>query len=152
MPHLLAVDLGLRTGLALYDADGRLVRYRSQNFGSLSRLKQGAFREVNGVPELDALVVEGDANLAKPWLRAAERRGAKTFAIHAHDWRPAILNERAQRSGRDAKEAADGLARAIIAMSGAKKPTSLRHDAAEAILIGWWGCIQLGWRDGPPSR
>lgn len=39
-PRLLAVDLGLRSGLALYGRDGRLREYRSQNFGSQSRLKR----------------------------------------------------------------------------------------------------------------
>ena len=36
-------------------------------------------------------------------------------------------------------------ARAVIEWSGAKRPTSLRHDAAEAILIGLWGALELGW-------
>ena len=36
------------------------------------------------------------------------------------------------------KQAADGLAREIIEEHGAKRPTSLRHDAAEAILVGYW--------------
>ncbi len=40
MQTLLAVDLGVRTGLALYGGDGRLLRYRSQNFGSAARLRQ----------------------------------------------------------------------------------------------------------------
>ena len=39
---LLAVDLGLRTGFALYGRDGRLVSYRSQNLGSKARLKRAA--------------------------------------------------------------------------------------------------------------
>ena len=33
-----AVDLGLRAGVALYDSRGRLMSYRSTNFGSMSRL------------------------------------------------------------------------------------------------------------------
>jgi hypothetical protein len=40
------VDLGLRSGLALFGSDGRLRWYRSQNFGSQSRLKRAGGREV----------------------------------------------------------------------------------------------------------
>ena len=32
---------------------------------------------------------------------------------------------------------------------GAAHPTSLRHDAAEAILIGLWGVLEVGWLDEP---
>jgi hypothetical protein len=34
MPVLLAIDIGVKTGLALYGHDGRLLWYRSQNFGT----------------------------------------------------------------------------------------------------------------------
>lgn len=33
----------------------------------------------------------------------------------------------------------------MIDWSGARRPTSLRHDAAEAIMIGLWGVLHLGW-------
>ena len=61
MAALLAVDLGVRGGVACYGDDGRLRWYRSQNFG------------------------------------------------------------------------------------GAPRPTSLRHDAADAIMIGLWGVLSAGW-------
>lgn len=145
MPSLLAVDLGLRTGLALYGDDGRLRWYRSRNYGSVSRLKRGAWSELTQIPDLTHVVLEGDANLARIWVQAAGKRGARSLEIHAHTWRRALLKDREQRSGADAKRHADALARRIIDHSGARQPTSLRHDAAEAIVVGWWGCIQLGW-------
>ncbi|MEM9070086.1 MAG: hypothetical protein AAGE52_16380 [Myxococcota bacterium] len=145
MASLLAVDLGLRTGLAVFGDDGRLRSYRSQNYGTVGRLKRGAFSEIAAIEDLAMLVAEGDVQLARAWTRVAEKRGAKTRVIQAHDWRPTILRPRDQTSGSDAKRAADVVAREVIARSGAPKPTSLRHDAAEAILIGWWGCQQLGW-------
>jgi hypothetical protein len=49
-----------------------------------------------------------------------------------------VLPPSARRSGEDAKAAAEKLARDLIERSGAKRPTSLRHDAAEAILVGVW--------------
>ena len=39
--QLLAVDLGLRTGLAAFGDDGRLRWYRSQHFGSTASLRRG---------------------------------------------------------------------------------------------------------------
>jgi LexA DNA binding domain len=32
---------------------------------------------------------------------------------------------------------------------GAAHPTSLRHDAAEAMLIGLWSVLEVGWLDEP---
>ena len=37
---ILAVDLGLRTGLAYFDDEGRLAWFRAQNMGSVPRLKR----------------------------------------------------------------------------------------------------------------
>jgi hypothetical protein len=49
---LLAVDLGLKTGLALYTGDGRLRSYRSHNFGSVPRMRKEVYRILTHVPEL----------------------------------------------------------------------------------------------------
>jgi hypothetical protein len=149
---LLAVDLGLRTGLALYGSNGRLVRYRSQNFGARSRLKRGAYGILNDAPGVAHVVLEGGGDLADVWAREAERRGVRTRVIQAHTWREALLLPREQRSGKDAKGHADTLAREVIAWSGAKAPTSLRHDAAEAILVGLWGVLACGWLPELPAE
>ncbi len=143
--HLLAVDLGLRTGLAVFAEGARLVRYRSQNYGTIARLKRAAWGELAEVEELVAVAVEGDAALARVWARAAQKHGARVLAIQAHTWRPELLPERDRRTGADAKAAADALARAIVERSGLPRPKALRHDAAEAICIGAWACRQLGW-------
>lgn len=42
MKSLLSVDLGLKTGLALYGEDGRLLWYRSHNLGATDRLRRAA--------------------------------------------------------------------------------------------------------------
>ncbi len=96
---------------------------------------------------------EGGGNLADLWLKEGQRRGLDVQVIHAERWREALLFPREQRHGTDAKSAADGLARAIIAWSGAKTPRGpLKHDAAEAIAIGLWGVIDVGWLDDVPSE
>lgn len=148
---LLAVDLGFRAGLAAYGADGRLQWYRSTNFGSRARMKKAAPGVVRSLEGLTDVVLEGDAGLAVPWVRAAEAVGAATELIGADLWRPVVLPERHRRSGHDAKLHAIDAAVKVIAWSGAKAPKGpLRHDAAEAILIGLWAVLQRGWLAEPP--
>ncbi|WP_412062399.1 hypothetical protein [Rubrivirga sp. IMCC45206] len=149
---LLAVDLGLRTGFALYGRDGRLVSYRSQNLGSRARLRRAAGSLLHDHAEAQRVVLEGGGDIAEIWQRAAEKAGRRARVIDAHVWRQALLLPREQRSGAGAKEAADGLARAVIEWSGAKRPKgSLRHDAAEAIAIGLWGVLDAGWLAAVPE-
>lgn len=152
-PRLLAVDAGLRAGLAVYGADGRLEEYRSTNFGSLSRLKRGVYGVVAAVDGLARIVVEGGGGgFAEPWLKEAARRGLEARTVDARVWREHLLRPRDRRSGVDAKEQADTLARRVIEWSGAPRPTSLRHDAAEAIAVGLWGVVDAGWLpELPPS-
>ena len=148
MSGLLAIDLGLKTGLALFGADGRLVWYRSQNFGKPARLKRaipGLLREIG---PLAWIVTEGDRNLGQLWHKAAEKRDIAIRHLGAETWRQSLLIARQRRSGVEAKRHADTLARQLIDLDGAPKPTGpLKHDAAEAILIGLWGVMEVGLRD-----
>ncbi len=150
---LLAVDLGLKTGLALYGSNGRLRWYRSQNFGARARLKRGLAGVLTALQHdeasLRAVVLEGGGDLAQLWAREAEARGLRVIIVQAGAWRSRLLWPREQRTGTQAKATADVLARRVITWSGAQKPTSLRHDAAEAILIGLWGVLEIGWLDRP---
>ena len=175
MSVLLAVDIGVKTGLALYCQDGRLLWYRSQNFGSAERLRRGVRGVLDALgatdgPERSAvsaqalqglgatvsaqgaalshlawLVLEGGGPLADIWIHAATRRHIPIRQISAEAWRRQFLYAREQRSGVQAKESATELARRVITWSGARRPTSLRDDAAEAILIGLWGTLAVGW-------
>jgi len=147
-PSLLAVDLGLHTGLALYGADGRLRWYRSQHFGTPRSLRRGVPALLDDVSHL---VVEGGGDLAAAWDDAATARGIEVRWVSAETWRRAFLYPREQRSGEVAKRTADELARRVIDWSGARRPTSLRHDAAEAILIGLWAVRELGWLASLPA-
>lgn len=151
-PSLLAVDLGLRTGLALYGDDGRLRWYRSQNYVNMARLKRGIHGVLAEIPGLARVVAEGDRHLFDLWAREAAKQGATARLVGAHVWRERLLLPREQRSGAEAKHNADAAARRIVAWSGAPRPTSLRHDAAEAILIGFWGVLEEGWLKGIPAE
>ncbi len=145
MASLLAVDLGLRTGLALFGQDGRVVWYRSRHFGSLSQLRRGVHGVLDDVGDLAVLVLEGGGPPAEVWAREAARRGIGVRRIGAEQWRRRLLYPREQRTGAEAKRHADRLARRVIEWSGAPRPTALRHDAAEAILLGLWGVMDMGW-------
>jgi hypothetical protein len=147
---LLAVDLGLKTGLALYGADGRLRWYRSKNFGTASRLKRGTHTILAELPTLAYVVIEGGGPLAEIWAREAERRNIVARLVSAETWRQALLHPRERRTAAQAKQFADTLARQVIDWSAAARPTSLRHDAAEAILIGLWGVLAVGWLERLP--
>ena len=149
---LLAVDLGLRTGLALYGRDGRLVSYRSQNLGTRARLRKAAGSVLHDHRDVERLVLEGGGDIAEIWQRAGERAGLVVRTVDAGTWRRRLLLSREQRSGADAKQAADGLARAIIEWSGAPRPKgALRHDAAEAVAVGLWGVLNAGWLADVPE-
>lgn len=145
MATLLAVDLGLKAGLAIYGEDGRLTAYRSHNFGSAARLRRGAPAILAGLADAATLALEGGGQLAAIWEAAAARRQLPVLRIGAEVWRQQLLYPREQRSGSSAKHHADLLARRIIEWSGAPRPTSLRHDAAEAIVLGLWAVLEIGW-------
>lgn len=149
---LLAVDLGLKTGLAFFDRAGRVLAYRSQHFGSPDSLRRAARHLVRDLPHLECLVLEGGGTLADLWEHVATRAAVSVHHVSAERWRQLLLKPRDQRTGPVAKQRADTLARRVIEWSGAPRPTSLRHDAAEAILIGLWAAIELGWLPDLPAE
>ena len=150
---LLAVDLGVRTGLALFGEDGRLRWYRSQNFGNAARLRRAVPALLDEAGEVGYLVVEGGGALAQAWAREAAARQIEVVWVTAEEWRQLLFYPREHRTGEMAKKRAEEMARKVIEWSGARKPTSLRHDAAEAILVGLWGVLRVGWlRQLPVTR
>lgn len=90
--NLLAVDLGVRTGLACWTSEGRLVWYRSQNYGSKNRLGKAVFAILRSVELPSLLVIEGGGRLAVPWTNAAERMGWGIEPLHAEEWRRHLIN------------------------------------------------------------
>jgi hypothetical protein len=142
---LLAVDLGVRTGLACWGDDGRLRWYRSHNLGNAARLRRAIPGLLDAEGDLTRVVIEGGGPLLGPWRAEAERRGLVVQAVSAEEWRGLFLLPREHGSGAQMKAVADRLARGAIAWGGGPRPTSLRHDAAEAILVGLWGALSTGW-------
>jgi hypothetical protein len=152
MAALLAVDVGVRTGLACYDDEGRLRWYRSQNFGNAARLRRAVPSQLAAISDLAHVVLEGGGPLADAWSAESSKRHLEVTRVTAEEWRAVFLLPREQRSGSQAKDVAGRLARLVIEWSDAPRPTSLRHDAAEAILVGLWGVMHAGWlRHVPPG-
>ncbi len=149
---LLAIDLGVKTGLARYSQTGRLLSYGSRNFGTTARLRRAAGQLLAEDPGVTCLVLEGGGPLADIWQHAAEHLHIPVRIVPAERWRRLLLYPRQQRNGRQAKLQAGRLARRVISWSGAPQPTSLRHDAAEAILLGLWGVLELGWLPALPAE
>ena len=150
--HILAVDSGLKAGLALYGSDGKLKWYRSSNFGSPARLKQGVHSLLKEIPPNTTIVVEGGGPNGDVWLKEARRRKLSVISVSAEVWRKVLMLPRQQRSGAEAKHHANSKARNVIKWSELARPTSLRHDAAEAILIGLWAVLEKGWLDRLPEE
>lgn len=146
---LLAVDVGLRAGLAEFDRQGCLLRYASTHAANRAVLRQAVQAVLRRLPDLQTMVLEGGGPLAEIWAAAAARRGIQVLQTSADTWRQDLLIPRDQRNGRIAKRRADALARDIIEQHGAKRPVSLRSDAAEAILVGVWACRRLGFQSTP---
>ena len=152
MSALLAVDAGLRTGLALLDRRGRLQWCRSHNLGTMVRLKKAAARVLFELPLLEYLVVEGGGQIAGVWENAAARRGLPCMVIQAHEWRADFLLPREMASGDRAKAAACALVARVVRGEGWSSPTTPGHDAAEAALVGLWAAVRLGWRPMPSIK
>jgi len=148
---LLAIDLGLRCGLALYGGDGRLRWYRSSHFANRAQLKKAIYGILRPIDGLSMVLMEGDRELATFWRKLADKWEIPCKTIGAEVWREQLLLKREQTSGQVAKETADQMARAVISWSDLPSPTSLRHDAAEAILIGLHGVIEQGWLEDVPD-
>ena len=129
-----------------------MVWYRSKNFGNKDRLRRGVRGVLGDIQNLGWLVLEGDKSLAEIWEREAKSRDVSARRVSAEVWRSKLLYRREQSSGRKAKQSADEMARKIIEWSGVPGPTSLRHDAAEAILLGLWGVLELGWLKRLPAE
>ena len=144
-PHLLSIDLGLRFGWSCYDQKGRLVAYGSHHCGQANKLKNIAYTSLRALPIGSLLIVEGNSELYKYWHKTAQKFQIPIRQIYAENWRSDCLNHKEQADGKSAKEAAIRIAKTLIKSQSGQGPHNLRHDAAEACLMGWWGLKEIQW-------
>ena len=145
MEFLFAVDLWVKTGLALFSSDGRLLWHRSQNFGNKTRLRKAIPWIVSLEEDITYIVIEGGGPLLKLWDAYLEKRIIEVLHIMAEEWRRALLLSREQRKGAQAKENAVRYAGIIIQKISNQKTLVTNNNAAEAILIGTRAMEKLGW-------
>ena len=147
MNSLLAVDLGVRTGFALYNSDGNLVWYRSRNYGNKQRLRKDIQNMLSQIPSLSHVILEGGGDIARIWLKECRLRNIVFRQIYAEDWRKDLFDPKEVRTGEQAKLNAIQLAKKVIDQCKGPKSTSMLDDAAEAILIGYWGIYYRNGKD-----
>ena len=141
------VDLGLATGIAVYNRDGRLEAVRSRHFQSRDALRAAAGAILDEIPHVQSVILEGGGELAEVWQRAAAHRGIHLRVVQAHEWRSRFFYPREHRNGPEAKEHAVKMAAQVLAWSETRGVSagSLGHDAAEAIMVGLFGVHEAGW-------
>jgi hypothetical protein len=154
---LLAIDLGLRCGLAWYVRDSqtevRLVRHRCTEFHTRTRLRAAVMGVLGEVPGLVGVVAEGDRGLWAIWEKGAAARGIGIACVSPERWRRGLWGASAPTSGKDAKawalRVAEGDGRrgeeGLVGRFGARGATRMRTDAAEAVCLGFWAAREAGW-------
>ena len=135
---LLAVDLGMKAGLAWFDAEGHLLRARATHFPDRAALKKALPRIWREIPGLTHVVLEGGGSLAEIWQKCAERFKLDARVVSAEDWRQGTLTPSQRKNGQTAKAAACELALQIARRDGCPPCRQYLDDAAEAILLGKW--------------
>ena len=140
---LLAVDVGMRAGLAWFGTDGRLLHSRSARFASRAVLRRAVPAILAERPPVRLVVLEGMGPVADIWMRSLERLGVPFEQVSAETWREAMLLRRERRSGEQAKQHAARLAAPLLAGTGHPRPEAIGDDEAEAILCGLWAVRAL---------
>jgi Icc-related predicted phosphoesterase len=168
---LLAVDLGLRTGVSLYNDIGKLIRYENFHFDSADDLKNAANRILHEW-EADAsssstsqtwsitrIAIEGgDPPLREAWHQASNGKQA-LLHVKPEEWRADLLTGKEKLNGENAKAASRLIARQIVADYGDAAlelhDGKFQTDMAESVLLGLHVARRLGWmptRDPPVRR
>jgi len=155
---LLAVDLGLKTGFALFNDEGHLLRYENHDFETMSDLRDASKelmvewpKQVGDQCTLSHVAIEGaDVKLRQLWKDMTIDKAI--LSVKPEEWRRDLLLEKEKDSGSTAKEAARLVARQVIADFGQQPHEGkLNTDVAEAILLGYHVSRRLGWIQQEPA-
>jgi predicted phosphodiesterase/predicted RNA-binding protein with PIN domain len=155
---LLAVDLGLRTGTAVLDRNGTILAVDSWRFHDHESLQEGLATLLTSHP-ITHVVLEGeDRKLISIWRKAVmgqtDRTEVALARVVADDWRRMLLSPKERQDTRKAKSAAGLIAKQLLRSHESLRNKKLSHDAAEALLVGWYSLRSLGWIDDkdPPVQ
>jgi hypothetical protein len=151
MQSLLAVDLGLRTGMCLFNDAGNLLRYDDRQFASADHLEQGAAAilsewEAEAGSRISHVAIEGsDPYLLSAWSNAVGDR--RVLHVQPEHWRHDLLTPQECDSWKSSKDASRVVARSIIERFGTAELDRVDYttDCAEALLLGAHVAQRLGW-------
>jgi hypothetical protein len=154
---LLAVDLGLATGVAVFDSTGKLLLYNDFVFKSTADLRQVVHDllvewERNLAVEITHVAIEGlDPSLWDAWISVLGSR--EVLDVLPETWRQDLLLHRERASGELAKAASRIIAKQIVHDYGmmTSHQGDFQTDAAEAVLLGLHVSRRLGWVDREPA-
>jgi len=163
-PLVLAVDLGLKSGVALYSSQGKLLRY--QQFLFQNERLQEAFSHlleeweiwaneesysdgtVNRPPKrtIRYIAIEGgDPSMLEKWAEAASDE-TKLLQVSPHEWRSNLLTSKEQFSGKDAKAASRLIARQVV------KDFGIMENHQENLLLSDTPMGELWYLDPEPKK
>jgi len=145
---LLAVDGGLRAGVAMFDRHGTPLWCRSFHYATIGSMRRAARALFFRHAQLEHLLVEGGGAAGGAWQREGAHAGLQVHAIGAEAWRRALLPAHAVRSGKDSKQAAVAMASALFRRHGKALVRPPAHDAAEAVMAGVYFFSMLQQTDG----
>ena len=79
----------------------------------------------------------------------------RVMVVEPRAWRRALLTPKEQKTGKLAKAAARLIARQVVAecsaQADARHEGAFNTDAAEAVLLGFFSVLELGWVQRSPS-
>ena len=107
---VLAIDVGMKAGLAWFNVEGELIRARSTRFANRTVLKKALPSIWTEQPGVTQLVLEGQGEIADIFRKSAERASIPVQQFSAEDWREEMLLPRQRRSGKQAKAHAETIA------------------------------------------
>lgn len=167
---LMAIDLGLKSGVALFGRNGKLLRYEQFHFqkDSLDKTVKSLLttweQEArdhghscdgdidNNPPRVTHLVLEGaDSFMLRAWMDATncDKNTVSILRVSPEEWRAELLQEKERLSASNAKAASRLIARQIVNDFGImpRHEGKFTTDVAEAVCLGFYVCYKMGWVD-----
>jgi len=162
---LVAVDLGLKSGVALYSSDGILLRYEQFHFekDSLAETVKSLVENWESAANAIAVTHDDEEGTRLPYrVTHIALEGANGYMLQAwsdarpdlsilrvppEEWRADLLLEKERTSGSNAKAASRLIARQVVDDFGSmsKHEGKFPTDVAEAVCMGFYVGRKLGW-------
>ncbi|KAL3904940.1 MAG: hypothetical protein SGILL_009877 [Bacillariaceae sp.] len=155
---LMAVDLGLKSGVSLFNSDGQLIRYEQFLFNrdtleeKIPSMLQEWESQAGDDWRVTHLAIEGgDTVLLGMWERATPQ--LSTLRVGPEEWRAELLTKKENQNGANAKAASRLIARQVVEDFGTMEQHSgkFQTDVAEAVLLGMHVARRLGWIEREPA-